>query len=180
MGNNLIKINDRQFRKYIPYGELQEKVKSVAHSINKDMEGKIPIFICILNGAFMFAADLLKEISVDCEISFMRMKSYEGMQSTGIVKEIQPLEIDIKNRTVILIEDIIDTGFTISKIKEYLIKQSPAEIKVATMFFKPDALKCPLMPDYVAQAIENKFIVGYGLDYDEKGRNLKDLYILHE
>ncbi len=180
MDDNLITINNRQFRKYIPYKELQNKIKSVVHAINKEMDGKTPIFICVLNGAFMFAADLLKEVSIDCEIAFMRMKSYEGMQSTGTVREIQPLEMDIRNRTVIIIEDIVDTGFTISKIKEYLAGMSPAEIKVATMFFKPDALKCPLVLDYVAQTIENKFIVGYGLDYDEKGRNLKDLYILNE
>lgn len=180
MDNIQLKINGKLFRRYIPYEELQKAIKTVALKINADMEGKNPVFICVLNGAFMFAADLLKEISVDCEISFMRMKSYDGMQSTGIVKEIQPLEIDIQNRTVVLIEDIVDTGFTIHKIKEYLTKLSPAEIKVATMFFKPDALKCPLTLDYVARTIENKFIVGYGLDYDEKGRNLKDLYILNE
>lgn len=180
MDNNVIQINGRQFRKYIPYDDLLEKVRAVARVINRDMEGRNPVFVCVLNGAFMFAADLLKEITVDCEITFMRMKSYQGMQSAGMLKAMQPLEVDIKGRTVIVVEDIVDTGFTMDKIKAYLSSYSPAQIKTATMFFKPDALKIPMELDYVAQTIENRFIVGYGLDYDEKGRNLKDLYILDE
>lgn len=180
MDNNVIQINGRQFRKYIPYDDLQEKVRAVARVINRDMEGLNPVFVCVLNGAFMFAADLLKEITVDCEITFLRMKSYQGMQSAGMLKAIQPLEVDIKGRTVIVVEDIVDTGFTMDKIKAYLSGYLPAQIKTATMFFKPDAMKIPLVLDYVAQTIENRFIVGYGLDYDEKGRNLKDLYILDE
>ncbi len=180
MANHLIKLNDKQFRLYIPHSELQQAIEKIARKINADMEGKNPLFICVLNGAFIFAADLLKEISVDCEITFMRMKTYEGLHSSGRIKEIQPLEVDIKNRTVIIVEDIVDTGFTICRIKEYLSDLSPKEVKVATMFFKPDVLKCDLTLDYVAREVDNKFIVGYGLDYDEKGRNLKDLYILNE
>ena len=148
--------------------------------MNKDLAGKRPLFLCVLNGAFMFAADLFREINVDAEITFIRMKSYEGTQSTGIIKQIYGLQEDIKDRTVVIVEDIVDTGFTMQNLKKQLEEKNPKEIKVATLLFKPDSLQCDVKLDYVAFEIPKAFIVGYGLDYDELGRNLKDIYVVTE
>ena len=131
-----------------------------------------------MNGAFVFAADLLREITIESEITFMRMKSYSGTQSTGVVKIIHGLDEDIKDRTVIVVEDIIDTGFTMQRIINQLKEREPKQVKIATLLFKPKALKCDVHVDYAALEIPNDFIVGYGLDYDEQGRNLKDIYVI--
>ena len=144
----------------------------IASKMNQDLAGKNPLFLCVLNGAFVFAADLFREMTIDSEISYIRMKSYEGMHSTGEVKQIYGLQQDITGRTVVVVEDIVDT--------QQLNSHNPKEIKVATLLFKPDSLKCDVKPDYVALEIPPAFIVGYGLDYDEQGRNLKDIYVVSE
>ena len=149
--------------------------------MNDELKDKHPVFICILNGAFMFAADLYRYINIDSQITFMRMKSYEGMSTTGNVKSISGLLEDVKDRTVVVIEDIIDTGYTMQGIIEQLKEKGAKEVIISTLLFKPEALKVKDLPiDYVALEIPNAFIVGYGLDYDEMGRNLKDIYVIAE
>ena len=175
-----IQIKDRLFKPYIDRSSIDSAVKRLAAQMNKDLAGKRPLFLCVLNGAFMFAADLFREINVDAEITFIRMKSYEGTQSTGIIKQIYGLQEDIKDRTVVIVEDIVDTGFTMQNLKKQLEEKIPKEIKVATLLFKPDSLQCDVKLDYVAFEIPKAFIVGYGLDYDELGRNLKDIYVVTE
>ena len=175
-----IQIKDRLFKPYIDRSSIDSAVKRLAAQMNKDLAGKRPLFLCVLNGAFMFAADLFREINVDAEITFIRMKSYEGTQSTGIIKQIYGLQEDIKDRTVVIVEDIVDTGFTMQNLKKQLEEKNPKEIKVATLLFKPDSLQCDVKLDHVAFEIPKAFIVGYGLDYDELGRNLKDIYVVTE
>lgn len=171
-----VRIKDKEFELFIPSEKIQEAIKVVAKQINKDLEGKDPLFICILNGSFIFAADLIKNISIPCEVTFVRMASYRGTASSGTLKEIYGLEEEIEGRTVVIVEDIVDTGNTINLVKDQLSCDSPKEIKIATLLFKPNALKQKVSLDYVALEIPNDFIVGYGLDYDGYGRNLEDIY----
>lgn len=176
-----IKLKDLTFKPYITKEEISTAIRHVAEQINHDLAGKSPLFLCVLNGAFIFAADLFREITIpDAEISFIRMKSYIGTHSTGEVQMISGLHEDISGRTVVIVEDIVDTGFTLLQLKEMLQECNPAEIKVATLLFKPESLKYDVKIDYVALDIPQAFIVGYGLDYDELGRNLKDIYIIQE
>lgn len=175
-----IQIKDRFFTPYISREEIAAAVSRVAAKMNEELAGTNPLFLCVLNGAFVFAADLFREITVDAEISFIRMKSYDGMKSTGEVKELYGLQQDITGRTVVVVEDIVDTGFTIQQLIQKLNEHNPKEVKVATLLFKPESLKCDIKPDYVALEIPPAFIVGYGLDYDELGRNLKDIYVVAE
>ena len=171
-----IQIKDKAFKPYIRREEIKAAIDRVASRINSELAGENPLFICVLNGAFVFAADLLREITIESEITFMRMKSYSGTQSTGVVKIIHGLDEDIKGRTVV--EDIVDTGFTMQRIINQLKEREPKQVKIATLLFKPQALKCDIHVDYAALEIPNDFIVGYGLDYDEQGRNLKDIYVI--
>ena len=171
-----VRIKDKEFELFIPSEKIQEAIKEVANQINKDLEGTDPLFICVLNGSFMFAADLIKNISIPCEITFVRMASYRGTTSSGTLKEIYGLEEDIEGRTVVIVEDIVDTGNTINLVRDQLSCDFPKQIKIATLLFKPNALKQEVSLDYVALEIPNDFIVGYGLDYDGYGRNLKDIY----
>jgi hypoxanthine phosphoribosyltransferase len=140
------------------------------------MKEKKPLFICVLNGAFMFAADLIKRINVPCEVGFIRLKSYRGTQSSGSIKEIQGLVENVENRHLVIVEDIIDTGHTMSYLVNKLKTENPASVKTACLLFKPNALETGTKPDYCALEIPNDFIVGYGLDYDGLGRNLKNIY----
>lgn len=166
---------------FIRENELQEKIKTLAARINEEYQGKEVIFIAILNGAFMFAADLLKSITLPCEISFVKVSSYHGgMSTTGRVDELIGLNASIENKEVIILEDIVDTGITIDKIITLLKAESPASVKVCTLLYKPDAFKGKKAPELVGITIPNKFVVGYGLDYDEKGRNLREIYQLKE
>jgi len=177
----VIQINDKSFEVFIRENELQEKIKMLAARINDEYQGKEVIFIAILNGAFMFAADLLKSITLPCEISFVKVSSYHGgMSTTGRVDELIGLNASIENKEVIILEDIVDTGITIDKIITLLKAESPASVKVCTLLYKPDAFKGKKAPELVGMTIPNKFVVGYGLDYDEKGRNLREIYQLKE
>ncbi|OKZ31997.1 MAG: hypoxanthine phosphoribosyltransferase, partial [Bacteroidales bacterium 43_8] len=145
-----IQIKDKTFRPYIRREEIKAAIEKIAAHINNELAGENPLFICVLNGAFVFAADLLREITIESEITFMRMKSYSGTQSTGVVKIIHGLDEDIKDRTVIVVEDIIDTGFTMQRIINQLKEREPKQVKIATLLFKPKALKCDVHVDYAA------------------------------
>ncbi len=171
-----VKIRDKEFELFISEAEILKSIDRIAEQMNKDLEGKNPLFVCILNGSFMFASELMKRVNIPSEISFVRMASYQGTQSTGKIKEIYGLEENISGRTVVIIEDIVDTGHTMSLILEQLTGENPEEIKIATLLFKPDALKTDVKLDYVALEIPSDFIVGFGLDYDGYGRNLADIY----
>ncbi len=171
-----IKVKEKQFAISIPETEILTAVQRVADAINRDLEGKEPLFLSVLNGAFMFTADLMKHITIPCEVSFIKLSSYEGTSSTGQVRQLMGLNQCIKGRTVVIVEDIVDTGLTMQKLLELLQAQEPAEVHIATLLLKPDKLKVPLHIEYAAMQIPNDFIVGYGLDYDGFGRNYKDIY----
>ena len=175
-----VKLLDREFELSIPEERLLKAVDKVAEQMNKDLEGKNPLMVCVLNGSFMFASDLMKRLTIPCEISFVKLSSYSGTGSTGKVKELIGLNEDIAGRTIVLLEDIVDTGLTIINTVEQVKQMGPADVKVATMLFKPDACKRDVKLDYVGMDIPNDFIVGYGLDYDGYGRNLKDIYTVVE
>lgn len=177
---SIIKIKDKTFKTSIPEAEILERVKAVADRINVDMAGKNPLLLGMLNGSFVFAADLMRMITVPCEVSFVKMSSYQGTSSTGKVKELIGLNEDIKGRTIIIVEDIVESGLTMQKIIETLKAKGPEAVHVCTMLLKPDCLKVPLDIKYAAIEIPNDFIVGYGLDYDQQGRNLRDIYTVVE
>lgn len=171
-----IQIKDKKFALSITDAEIQAAVCKVAEAINRDMAGKDPLFLCVLNGAFMFASDLMKNVNVPCQITFIKLSSYEGLYTTGAVKEIIGLNESVVGRTVVVVEDIVDTGITMERILASLKAKGASEIHVATFLQKPDALQRDIQVDYIAMKIPNDFIVGYGLDYDGYGRNLKDIY----
>ena len=175
-----IQIKDKRFKTFIQEAEILKEVKRVASEINKDLKGKEPLFISVLNGSFMFAADLMKNIDIPSEISFVKLASYSGTTSTGVVKELVGLSKDIAGRSVVVVEDIVDTGHTMKQLLETLSAKQPSDIKIATLLLKPDKLEVPLNIDYVAMKIPNDFIVGYGLDYDGYGRNYRDIYAVVE
>lgn len=171
-----IQIKDKRFRTFIPEADILREVGRVANEITRDLDGKNPLFVSVLNGSFMFTADLLKRLEMACEVSFVKLASYEGVASTGKVKELVGLNEDISGRTVVIVEDIVDTGLTMQRLLETLEARQPAEIRIATLLLKPDKLQVKLDIDYVAMKIPNDFIVGYGLDYDGLGRNYRDIY----
>lgn len=171
-----VKIKDKEFELFLTQETIAKAIDDIAEKMTKDLDGKDPLFICVLNGSFMFASELMKRISIPSEVSFVKMSSYRGINSSGKIKEIYGLEEDIKGRTVVVVEDIVDTGYTMSLMLEQLEADQPSDIKVATLLLKPDALKTKVQLDYVALEIPSDFIVGYGLDYDGYGRNLPDIY----
>jgi hypoxanthine phosphoribosyltransferase len=174
-----IRIKDKEFRISYPEAEIQQDIDVVASKINWDMrEVKVPLFLCILNGSFMFAADLLKRIDFPCEVSFVKLTSYQGTSTTGVINQLIGLNENIEGRTVIIVEDIVDTGITLSKLYAELQSLKPQTIRIATLLFKPGAYKGSIKIDYIGKSIPNDFIVGYGLDYDGLGRNLPDIYTL--
>ena len=173
-----IKIRDLLFQPYICAEEIEEKIEEMATIINKDYENKKPLFLPILNGSFMFASDLFKKINIDSEISFIKLASYKGTSSSGNVITAIGLEETIYNRHIIILEDIIETGKTLHSFLPQLIHQQPASIKIATLLFKPTALKHDIEVNYKCFEIPNQFVVGYGLDFDGLGRNLPEIYQL--
>ncbi len=173
-----IKLKDKTFRINIPSDEILSQVKRVAQEIDKDYENRRPLFVVVLNGAFMFASDLMKYVNTECEISFVKLSSYQGTQSTETVKEIIGLNQSIDGRDIIVVEDIVDTGITMENLLNDLHKMSPKSISIATLLYKPESFQKDFDIQYVGFSIPNDFIVGYGLDYDELGRNLSDIYII--
>ena len=173
-----IQIKDKRFRVSIPEAEIKSRVKAVAQQISKDMAGKNPLFLGVLNGSFIFAADLMREMTIPCEISFVKLASYQGTTSTGKIQEVIGINEDLTGRTVVIVEDIVESGQTMKRMIEQLGTRAPASVHICTLFFKPDKLQEELDIDYVAFRIPDDFIVGYGLDYDQAGRELKDVYTI--
>jgi hypoxanthine phosphoribosyltransferase len=174
-----VEVNGLVFDEYLSADKIAELVDNVAERINRDYAGRAPLFICVLNGAFMYASDLFKRITLPCEITFVRLKSYEGTSTTGDVKILTPLTVDIKGRDVIVIEDIVDTGLTMHGFIHQLQEMGANSVELTSFLFKPEALKyADATPKYAGLEIPTKFVLGYGLDFDEKGRNLPALYVL--
>ena len=173
---SIVTIKDKQFKTSIPESEILRSVKVIADRINQDMAGKEPLFIAVLNGAFMFAADLMRLITIPCEISFVKLASYQGVMTTGTVTEVLGINEDLSGRHVIIVEDIVDTGLTMKRMLESLGTRNPASVHICTLLLKPDKLQVDLDIEYAAIKIPNEFIVGHGLDYDQQGRNLPDIY----
>ena len=175
-----VKIKDKSFRVSIPEAEIKERVKALAEQTSKDLEGKNPIFLGVLNGSFIFAADLMREMTIPCEISFVKLASYQGTTSTGKVQEVLGINENLSGRTVVIVEDIVESGQTMKQMIESLGTRNPESVRICTLFFKPEKLKEDLNLDYVAFSIPDDFILGYGLDYDGLGRELKDVYTIVE
>jgi len=178
MSKKRIKVLELNFETSIPEERIKEEVTRIATEMNRDLASKNPIFLGILNGAFMFASDLFKQITIPCQITFLKLASYEGTQSTGTVKQLIGINQDLKDRTVVVLEDIVDTGITLDTIVRQLSGYQPKEILVATMLHKPDALQREVKLDYVGFEIPNEFVLGYGLDYNGYARNLPEIYTL--
>lgn len=173
-----VQVLDKTFKTLITKEKIQERIKEIATQINEEMKDKNPLFLAILNGSFIFAADLCRHLTINHEISFIKLASYEGTSSTGAIKQMIGLNSDIQNRHVIILEDIIDTGLTMKYILEQLTEQSPASIQICTLLHKPAKQQVPMDIKYIAFNIPNDFVVGYGLDYNQQGRNLNEIYTL--
>ncbi len=175
-----IRILDKEFEKNIPFERIQEVIETMASKIHEDYKNSRPLFLCVLNGAFMFAADLFKHYPGHCEISFIKLSSYAGTQTSGEVKTLIGLDKEIEGRDVIILEDIVDTGITISHLANDLSACKPESVRIATLLLKPESLRKEIRLDYVGMEIPNDFIVGYGLDYNGFGRNFRDIYKITE
>lgn len=176
-----VKYEGMTFVPYISREDIDARIKDLGKDITRDCAGKMPLFLCVLNGAFPFASDLFRASEgIDGEIAFIRLKSYEGTSTTGNVRQVMGLDKDLTGRTVIIVEDIVDTGNTIHNLINTLKEKNAAEIKIATLLFKPEALEKPVKPDYVGFKIPKKFIIGFGLDINEKARDLNDIYVLKD
>ena len=173
-----IKVHDKMFGPYLTAKEIQEQVKKIADTINKDYAGRRPMFIAILNGSFMFAADLFKNLTIDAEICFIKLASYKGTASSGQVITAIGLDVDLIGKDIIIVEDIVDTGKTLNEFLPTLLHQQPASLKIAALLHKAEATVFPIGIDYKGFTIPDKFVVGYGLDYDGLGRNLQEIYQL--
>jgi hypoxanthine phosphoribosyltransferase len=175
-----LKVHDKYFVPYISEAELSKRIRELAADIDADYQGKKPLFIAILNGSFMFASDLFKHLTIEAEICFIKLASYKGTKSTGQVITAIGLDTDIVNRHVIILEDIIDTGKTMSEFLPQLHHQQPESLKIAALLHKPEATTYPIQIDYLGFSVPNKFLLGYGLDYDGLGRNIKEIFQLTE
>lgn len=176
----MIEVHNKKFTPYITAQKIDEQIKSLAADLNRDYAGKKPLFIAILNGSFMFASDLFKEVNIEAEICFIKLASYKGTKSTGNVITSIGLDEPLKDRHVIIIEDIVDTGKTLHEFLPQLFNQQPASLKIAALLHKPEALVYPIKIDYLGFNVPNKFLLGYGLDFDGLGRNLREIYRLQE
>ncbi|PWT78288.1 MAG: hypoxanthine phosphoribosyltransferase [Bacteroidetes bacterium] len=173
-----IRVHDKFFEPYLSATSIEEKVELIANQINHDYADKNPLFIAVLNGSFMFAADLFKRLTIEAEISFIKLASYKGTKSSGHVITAIGLDAELYGRNVVIVEDIVDTGKTLHKFLPQLHHQQPASLKIAALLYKPEAVIYPVAVDYVGFSIPNKFVVGYGLDYNGLGRNIKEIYRL--
>ncbi|MBP5278528.1 MAG: hypoxanthine phosphoribosyltransferase [Prevotella sp.] len=173
---SVVQILDKKFKTSIPESEIKKHVREVAERINHDLKDKNPLFLAVLNGAFVFAADLMREITIPSEISFVKLASYQGTTSTGKITEVIGINEDLSGRCIVIVEDIVDTGLTMKRMLETLGTRSPSEIHICALLVKPDKLQVDLDIEYAAMRIPNDFIVGYGLDYNQQGRNLPDIY----
>lgn len=171
-----IKIKDKEFSLFIGESDIQRYIKKIAAAINKELRGKNPLFLVVLNGAFMFAADLMKSVDIDCQISFVKLSSYSGTSSTKVVRELIGLDEQLVGRHVVVVEDIVDTGHTMAHILETIKGLGAEDVKIATLVFKPDTFIYDYPIDYIGVSVPNDFIVGYGFDYDGYGRNSADIY----
>ena len=181
MDSKTVTVSDKKFRLLYSASEINAQVERVAKEIKRDIAGRKPVFVCMLNGAFMFAADVLRAIGEPCEIRFVRLSSYCGTQSTGKVNNVLGLDIDLKGRDVVVVEDIVETGCTMHSFIEDIKKASPASVSVASLVVKPERLKEKVEIKYAGFKMKaNDFIVGYGMDYNQEGRNLPDIYIVEE
>ena len=176
--SELIKVNEKKFQPYLSAAEIDEQIRRIASELNNDYAGKRPVFIAILNGSFMFASDLFKQLNIEAEISFIKLASYHGMHSTGSVVTHIGLDQSLSGRDVIIVEDIVDTGKTLHEFLPQVKNMQPSSLKVATLLHKPEALQYPVPLDYVGFRVPNKFLLGYGLDFDGLARNLKEIYQL--
>ncbi|MFY0593423.1 MAG: hypoxanthine phosphoribosyltransferase [Roseivirga sp.] len=171
-------VHDKTFQLFLSETEIQTAINRIGQQITVDYKGRTPLFIGVLNGAFMFCSDLMKAVDVSCEITFVRLSSYTGTKSTGEVRTIMSLQEEVAGRDIILVEDIVDTGLTMQKALKYFHTLNPNSVEIASLLVKPDALQCELDVKYRGFDIPEKFVVGYGLDYDGYGRNFKDIYQL--
>ena len=178
---SIIRVSDKDFAPFIPQEKIETEIHRIAKEIKRDMADKEPLFLVMLNGAFMFAAELFKTLDMPCEMAFVKYKTYVGTHSTGKPNEMLGIEPEkVSDRNIVIVEDIVDSGFTMTELLKDLNKKGAKSIKIATMMFKPKALKYDLKMDYVGMEIGNDFIVGYGIDYNEYGRNLKEIYKIVE
>ncbi len=177
---SIVKIKDKMFETSITEDAIKARVKALAAQMSKDLEGKNPLFLAVLNGSFIFAADLMREMTIPCEISFVKLASYQGTTSTGKIKEVIGINEDLNDRTVVIVEDIVESGLTMTRMIESIGTRNPASVHICTLLLKPERLKVDLNIEYVAFRIPNDFILGYGLDYDQQARGLKEIYVIKE
>lgn len=175
-----VTIKDKTFSVSVPADEIHRRVKAVADRINSDMAGKNPLFLSVLNGSFIFTADLLRMITIPCEVSFVKLASYQGVTSTGKIKEVIGINEDLTGRHIVIVEDIVDSGLTMKRMLETLGTRQPASVEICSLLVKPSRMKVDLDIKYGVMEIPDDFVVGYGLDYDQQGRNLPDIYAVKE
>jgi hypoxanthine phosphoribosyltransferase len=175
-----VKVLDKEFGLYIPQEKIEANIQAVADQINRDMDGTNPLFLVVLNGAFMFASELFKRLTIPCEISFVKLTSYSGTKSTNVIRELIGLDHSIEGRHVVIVEDIVDTGHTMKYTIKKLKDLKAADVRIASLFFKPENFQYDYPINYIGMEIGNDFIVGYGLDYEQYGRNLPDIYKIIE
>tara|TARA_Y100000589_G_scaffold230024_1_gene217445 strand:+ start:3079 stop:3615 length:537 start_codon:yes stop_codon:yes gene_type:complete len=175
-----VRLKDKNFQLFIDSKELNNSIESLSNKINQDYSDREPIFLCVLNGAFVFAAELIKRFNHECQVSFVKLSSYQGVQSSGTINSLIGLNEDIKEKDVIIVEDIVDTGQTIANIVENILNKNPRSIEVATLLYKPKSYQKQIPIKYRAIEIGNDFIVGFGLDYNGLGRNLEEIYIIEK